>query len=136
MPNLVLLQGEEQADKCVAKIDATSVVSSKKVLADNCFIITAYLKSESDASAMIPSKLFDEITSSVECNVLSDESSVYYDKIMFPMINTFERKLRKLLYAASVINAAEDNKISDLENKDFGKILAMLFRDEYKSGCE
>ncbi len=82
-----LIQDEEQADQCVAIIDDSTPLSSKKRITDDYYIVTAYLKSDSDNSAIALSKLHEKITSSVKCTVLSDESSAYYDKIIFPVIN-------------------------------------------------
>ena len=63
--------------------------------------------------------------------VLTCESSEYYNKMLFPLINELERKLRKLLYIAASIsddgNAKES--INQLEEKDFGEIFDLLFID-------
>lgn len=125
-----LISDEQNADACVAIIDKTEAVSDKRLLVDSYYIVTAHLKSESDKSAVALSRLHEEIIAAVDCTVLTDESSAYYDRVLFPLINEFERKLRKLLYSASVINDVGNNQISDLESKDFGELFALLFRDE------
>lgn len=63
--------------------------------------------------------------------VLSCESSAYYNKILFPLVNELERKLRYLLYLAVSISDNDDAKkhISLLEEKDFGEIFELLFID-------
>ena len=64
--------------------------------------------------------------------VLSCESSEYYNKILFPLVNELERKLRKLLYLAVSISDNEKAKesIKHLEQKDFGEIFDLLFIDQ------
>lgn len=64
--------------------------------------------------------------------VLSCESSEYYNKSLFPLVNELERKLRKLLYLAASIsdNKAAKESIKKLEEKDFGEIFDLLFIDQ------
>ena len=64
--------------------------------------------------------------------VLSCESSEYYNRILFPLINELERKLRKLLYLAASIsdNTNAKESIKQLEEKDFGEIFDLLFIDQ------
>lgn len=64
--------------------------------------------------------------------VLSCESSEYYNKILFPLVNELERKLRKLLYLAVSIsdNSKAKESIKQLEEKDFGNIFDLLFTDQ------
>ena len=64
--------------------------------------------------------------------VLSCESSAYYNKILFPLVNELERKLRYLLYLAVSVsdNADAQKHISLLEEKDFGQIFDLLFIDQ------
>lgn len=63
--------------------------------------------------------------------VLSCGSSEYYNRILFPLVNVLERKLRKLLYLAASISDNEEAKgnIKQLEEKDFGEIFDLLFID-------
>ncbi len=63
--------------------------------------------------------------------VLSCESSEYYNRKLFPLVNELERKLRKLLYLAVSIsdNAEAKKSIQRLEEKDFGEIFDLLFID-------
>lgn len=64
--------------------------------------------------------------------VLSCESSGYYNRILFPLVNELERKLRKLLYLAASISDNDKAKenIKQLEEKDFGEIFDLLFIDQ------
>ena len=63
--------------------------------------------------------------------VLSCESSEYYNRLLFPLVNELERKLRKLLYLAASFSDSEKAKenIKQLEEKDFGEIFDLLFTD-------
>jgi len=62
---------------------------------------------------------------------LSCESSEYYNKALYPLVNKFERKLRKALYlSASISNSGEAQKtINELETKTLGYIFNSLFFD-------
>lgn len=62
---------------------------------------------------------------------LSCESSEYYNKLLFPLVNEFERKLRKLLYLAASIsdNKAAFDTFRNLEEKTLGEIFNLLFVD-------
>ncbi len=64
--------------------------------------------------------------------VLSCGSSGYYNRILFPLVNELERKLRKLLYLATSIsdNGKANSSIKQLEKKDFGQIFDLLFTDQ------
>jgi hypothetical protein len=64
--------------------------------------------------------------------VLSCESSEYFNKTLFPLVNELERKLRKLLYLVASISDNEKAKtsIKQLEEKDFGEIFDLLFIDQ------
>lgn len=64
--------------------------------------------------------------------VLSCESSEYYNRILFPLVNELERKLRKLLYLAASISDNDKAKenIKQLEEKEFGEIFDLLFIDQ------
>ena len=64
--------------------------------------------------------------------VLENGCSTYFNKRLYPIIATFELKLRKFLYISASV--ASDNKLADnivdLESKDFGQIFTMLFIDD------
>ena len=62
--------------------------------------------------------------------VLTCESSQYFNKTLFPLVNDFECKLRKLIYLADAVSDKNSNNIGELEKKDFGKIFDLLFIDE------
>lgn len=95
-----------------------------------CFIACFHISGENEENAMVLSKLDDDIKKFSPI-VLSNESSAYFNRRLFPLINEFERKLRKLLYLKSAMyegNLPTDN-IRNLESYDFGKIFDILFID-------
>lgn len=63
---------------------------------------------------------------------LTCESSEYYNKMLFPLVNEFERKLRKLLYLTSSIseNKTARGIIQNLESRTLGDIFDLLFVDQ------
>ena len=73
----------------------------------------------------------DEIIMKNQPIIINDEISAYFHKMLFPLINSFERKLRKLLYIASTLSKDIEIKkqIIDLESKDLGVIFDLLFTD-------
>lgn len=63
--------------------------------------------------------------------VLVNESAEYFNKVLYPLINKFERYLRKFLYIRVVqfdVNKFE-HILKEIETKDFGEIYNILFVD-------
>lgn len=96
-----------------------------------CWIVTFSKDSESESSAKALSSVHSYIISNFHPTVLSNGSSAYYNKALYPHFNKFERKLRKLLYLKSALSQDAKNSelIKDLESKDFGEIFTLLFSD-------
>lgn len=63
--------------------------------------------------------------------VLANECSAYFNRALYPLVNEFERKLRKLLYLASSLHGDENSQkvIVGLEEQELGKIFETLFSD-------
>ena len=63
--------------------------------------------------------------------VLANECSAYFNKALYPIVNEFERKLRKLLYLASSLHGDENSQkvIVGLEEQELGNIFETLFSD-------
>jgi len=59
------------------------------------------------------------------------ESSEYFNKALYPLVNAFERKLRMVLFIVSSISdsSAANKTIRDLESKTLGVIFESLFVD-------
>lgn len=76
-----------------------------------------------------------------DCTVLENQSSAYFNKSLFPLINDFERLLRKVLYTAksTLLNKDKvdlkikekiEKNIVDIEAMEFGPLFDILFTDE------
>ena len=80
-------------------------------------------------------KQFSEINNRIceefSPTILTDESSEYFNKSLYPLVNKFERYLRKLRYLKVSLCNEEKLKgiIRDIEKKDFGEIYNILFID-------
>ena len=64
--------------------------------------------------------------------VLTNDSSAYFNKILYPLANQFERELRRFLYIKNALytgDAPSGKVIADLEKKTFGEIYDTLFVD-------
>ena len=91
--------------------------------------ITINIEGENQDNARFLSTVNDVILEEDDLIVVSNEASEYFNKRLFPLVNEFERKLRKLLYLATIDNPDYKNKIQMLEEKDLGTIFGILFVD-------
>lgn len=98
----------------------------------DCWTAVYSVPGESKKSAELLSSVNDYIVKKCNPTVLSNGSSAYFNRVLFPYINEFERKLRKLLYLKSAISKGDkfSENIQDLESKDLGAIFELLFTDE------
>lgn len=97
----------------------------------SCWVLVCSMVGETRENAKCLSLVNEYIISTFNPIVLTNESSAYYNRMLFPLINELERKLRKLLYLKSALNRDErfaDN-ISRLEEKTLGEIFTLLFSD-------
>lgn len=96
------------------------------------YITTFLIENDNEKSAKILSKLNTHIIGEYKPTTLTNESSSYFNRRLSPLINDFERKLRKLLYL--YISISEDEKanqlVEDLEKQDLGKIFENIFTDK------
>lgn len=97
----------------------------------DCSFVQFSMDGENEKTAKKLSDVDEYIIEHFKVTRLEDGSSAYFNKQLYPHISKFEYKLRKLLYLGSSINKDEEFKqiITDLENKDFGKIFSLLFID-------
>ena len=108
-----------------AKIDFFDIENS------TCWIAQYTMEGENGDSAKELSLINDYIVRQFKPTILTNESSAYYNKKLFPDINEFERKLRKLLYLKSAIYHGDKkiDNIRNLETKELGVIFELLFTD-------
>ena len=123
---LEYLINKENKDQVLAVVTDYSPTCSK--LNDEYNILSVVIDGNSEPSAKKASDLNDKILP-FEPIILTNSSAEYFNVKLYPLINRFERKLRKLLYAASTLQKDQSNAITDLEKKDFGEIFSLLFRD-------
>ena len=97
----------------------------------DCWILTFSFPGENETGAKKLSNVNNYITANYHPIVLSSGCSSYYNRVLYPHFNEFERKLRKLLYLKSALskNSKDAETIKDLESKDFGEIFTLLFSD-------
>lgn len=69
-----------------------------KIEGTECFIVKYSLNGDKKKNAKILSKIDEEITEKFLPIVLTNDSSKYYNKMLYPYINEFERKLRCFFY--------------------------------------
>ncbi len=95
------------------------------------WVATYSLDSKSEESAKILSDVH-KVLMQYSPLVLSCESSEYFNRMLFPLANEMERKLRKMLYLVASISDDQKAKesIKQLEEKDFGEIFDLLFIDQ------
>lgn len=96
-----------------------------------CWVVTFSKSGENEKSANALSIIHNYVINEFHPIILSNESSAYYNKALYPHFNEFERKLRKVLYLKSALSGDANDRavIVDLENKDFGEIFTLLFSD-------
>lgn len=91
-----------------------------------------YERSENgEAAAKQISEISSRICQKFSPTILTDESSEYFNKTLYPLVNKFERLLRKFLYLK--VSQCDEEKfrsvITDIDQKDFGDIYTILFVD-------
>jgi len=94
-------------------------------------IVELQIDSESVESANTLSDINANIIKNYDVIVLSNGSSEYYNRRLFPLINTFETRLRELLSLAEAISDFKDEResLSKLDLKSFGDLFKLLFVD-------
>jgi hypothetical protein len=103
-------------------------ISNQKV-----YVLSFVISGEKEESAKRLSDINTSICDEFHCTILNNGSSEYFNKALFPYINDFEGKLRKLLYITSSLATDDKMKglenIVDLESKDLGTIFDLIFTD-------
>lgn len=84
-----------------------------------------------ESNAVFLAGINEDFVSKFAPIVLINESSEYFNKNLFPLINKFERLLRKFLFLKVVQCDPEkfSHILRDLDKKDFGEIYNILFVD-------
>ena len=97
----------------------------------DCKIVKYISAGNRDEDAKSLSSVNETIMEKYKPTVLTNESSAYFNKRLYPLFNEFERKLRKLLYLKSALYKNKDDvkAIDDLEVMEFGRLFNFLFID-------
>ncbi|MHC1734515.1 MAG: hypothetical protein AB9921_02450 [Erysipelotrichaceae bacterium] len=99
----------------------------------NAYILSFSIPRDDEKSARTLSHIHKIVQEKIHGIVLTNGSSEYFVKTLFPHINEFETKLRKLLYLASALNKDNTVKgkenIKDLEKQELGTLFDLLFTD-------
>lgn len=118
--------------KTYDEINASVKIEIKDVKDSEVGVLSVKVNLENNQSALTLSKINKKITGTYDVITLTNEAAAYYNKMLYPLINKFERDLRKLLYLASKLseNSSDSEAIQDLEKMDFGKLFDLIFTDE------
>lgn len=96
-----------------------------------CWTIRYERSENGEAAAKQISGISSRICQKFSPTILTDESSEYFNKTLYPLVNKFERFLRKFLYLK--VSQCDEEKfrsvITDIDQKDFGDIYTILFVD-------
>ena len=96
-----------------------------------CWIVKYERNVNNETTAKQSSEISTYICQEFSPTILTDESSEYFNKSLYPLVNKFERLLRKFLYLK--VSQCDEQKfrsvISDIDQKDFGEIYTILFID-------
>ena len=105
--------------------EITAIENSK------CWTLLISVPGESMEAAKILDPLNRKVCENYRPTVLANECSAYFNKALYPIVNEFERKLRKLLYLASSLHGDENSQkvIVGLEEQELGNIFETLFSD-------
>ena len=97
----------------------------------DCKIVKYISVGNSVEDAKSLSSVNETIMDKYKPTVLTNESSAYFNKRLYPLFNEFERKLRKLLYLKSALYKNKDDvkAIDNLEIMEFGSLFNFLFID-------
>lgn len=96
-----------------------------------CRYVQFSIDGDNEENAKTLSKLDDTIRKKFHVTILESGCAAYFNKRLYPLINNFENKLRKLLYLTSAINekSEDNNNITNLEGQGLGQIFTLLFID-------
>ena len=97
----------------------------------DCWIVKYERSGNNETAAKQSSEISSYICQEFSPTILTDESSEYFNKSLYPLVNKFERLLRKFLYLK--VSQCDEEKfkkvIADIDQKDFGDIYTILFVD-------
>ena len=123
-----------EEDKEIIKAYSPPVIQKRiqELEGTDCIIATFSLpfNSKEDARKLsgVHEYVIEKIPSAI---IISSGCSEYYNKVLYPLFNAFERKLRKLLALRVSITHLDEYTafVSEMEQMEFGAIFNRLFYD-------
>lgn len=107
----------------ISSIKAEGVDIKSTPVNDKVYFVTAFIDGNSEKAARKLSDIKKQIEDLKPDQCVVDESSEYFNRVLYPLTNRFERKLRQYLYTAKFLLDINDaDKIVNLEKLDLGKI--------------
>lgn len=118
----------DNKNKGIIKIDT---IESHKLNNVNYYLYLYSIKSNNEASAKAISALKSDLKNGTQITIIKDESSCYFTKNLYPLVNDFEYKLRYFIYIKNILpeNEIIDNELTKLEEKTLGELMELLFFD-------
>lgn len=118
----------DESDLCIEGI----VPEIEEIENSDCRIVKYTVGGGDEDSAKLLSAINEIVVDKYKPTVLTNESSAYFNKRLYPLFNEFERMLRKLIYLKSALyNKKEETKaIAHLETMTFNEIFEILFTDK------
>lgn len=106
-------------------------INIENIKETNKYLLKSTIQGDNEKSANLLDTFQDKILEQYpDTIVLSSESSKYYNRRLYPLVNDMERNLRNLLYLANTLMDKEyEGIIKDLEEMDFGGLYRFLFTD-------
>ena len=100
-----------------------------KITDSSQMVIQLFIKGDSLSLAKYMDNLHTLLINTVDSSptILINESSARFNKELYPLVNTFERKLRTMIYLKNVGN--DDLIVDKLETLTFEKLYEILFTD-------
>lgn len=132
MKNEYLISSKEDLEK-VKKEDFAVELNVVSISNTENYVVSYKLSGENEQNASVLDKLHTKMLDfDFKITILECGSSKYYNKRLFPLINSMERKIRKLVYLATATseNESVQELIKDLESLTFNEIYQMLFLDD------
>lgn len=107
-------------------------VSFDKIEDSDCWVVSYSKPDDNMSIAEELSLVNDYIVNHFHVTIIKNDSAAKFHKSLFPMVNTFERNLRKLLYLKGALNPDEKgaDNINALESMDLGTLFELLFTDD------
>lgn len=108
-----------------------TIIEKNDIMDTDYWILKISTLGDNENSAKVLSEIHQYIVKKYNVDVLTNESSTYFCRRLFPLINEFEFRLRKLLYLSSISvkEYVDRDVIKNIETLDFGKIFEILFID-------